>query len=174
MITTEKLRYIVFQIFFNLNVNGPFIGNIFFYRTNTMITVCMVFSILYNFSRFFEYTYKEEDVMDEVRNILNKICSRNARTSNLMLKFSGNDSYVEDHHRVITRLVTTSVRQNYYYITFYIIWVYLFVMYFIPFSVLLSLNWKIWTEIKQAKIRYRKFLAIHTKGWSLYANLKFD
>jgi len=36
-----------------------------------MIAFCLIFSILYNFSRFFEYTYKEEDLTDEVIELIN-------------------------------------------------------------------------------------------------------
>lgn len=52
-----------------------------------------------------------------------------------------------------TRLVTTPLRSNPIYITVYINWLYLIVMYVIPFLLLLMMNWRIAIEIHRARIR---------------------
>jgi len=53
----------------------------------------------------------------------------------------------------MTRLAATKLRLNRYYVAIYINWMYLIIMYVIPFVLLLSLNWKIWNEIKLARLR---------------------
>ncbi|TRY62194.1 hypothetical protein TCAL_02110 [Tigriopus californicus] len=87
-------------------------------RAKRCVFMVFLFAILYNLTRFFEFSHKK--------------------------------TYDEDGNYMFS-LIATDLRENHMYISLYMNWLYMIVMYAFPFLVMFVLNWKIAREIQKAK-----------------------
>ncbi|KAK3858561.1 hypothetical protein Pcinc_035259 [Petrolisthes cinctipes] len=99
-------------------------------RARTYVLCVALFSFLYNLPRFWEVTYTECIISEEIW-------------------FGTVDA--------------TDLRRNEYYVSIYIMWMYLFVMYLIPFLSLIIFNYFIYKRVRQANEERQQLTRLQKK-----------
>eukprot|EP00095_Tigriopus_kingsejongensis_P007902 snap_masked-scaffold132_size323655-processed-gene-1.0 protein:Tk07902 transcript:snap_masked-scaffold132_size323655-processed-gene-1.0-mRNA-1 annotation:"solute carrier family 12 member 9" len=137
-----------------ITVCHPFVRFRSGYKSKAFIIPIIIFSLGYTIPKFFEL--RLEDV---------PINGGTALNESLAL---GNGTLVdvEPEAQFKTLLVPTSLRRNKLYIRIYLIWINLFAQIIIPFVLLVTMNYKIYSTIKKSESDLRKNLRATRAGLS--------
>lgn len=136
-----------------ITVCHPFVRFRSGYKSKAFIIPILIFSVGYTIPKFFEL--RLEDVP------LNGSPSNGTQMD--LTELNGT-SIVEEANEVAleykTLLVPTSLRRNKIYIRVYLIWINLFAQIIIPFVLLVTLNYKIYSTIKKSESNLRNHLRV--------------